>query len=424
MRAAKELKKGQNCVFLLPDNVRNYLTKFVSDRWMLSNAFMSEPNTRSKIQPKNELTISVDEYNPEKPGQFEFQKVRKPWQSVPFSPSVKSIVVNSIDGAIGSTPLVRLKRIPKIYGIEGTEILVKCEFFNPGGSMGDRSARRMVEMAESQGILSAGSTIIEPSCGNTGIGLAMLAANRGYRCIIVMPEKMSHEKEAVLCSLGAEVVRTPNGKRHWEKESPFGVAYRLQKEIPGAVVLDQYRNEANPLAFYESVAEEILFGCDGKLDAFVAAVGTGGALTGIAKRIRETVPECKIIAVDPIGSILANPEHSTSDEYELEGIGQEFVPSVFDPSLVDEWVKSSDSDAFRVARQLIRREGILCGGSSGANVWAALKVAKQLGPNKRIVTILPDSIRNYMSKFFDDEWMKAKGFSTGEEEEVSEAAEE
>uniref|UniRef100_A0A183BJD3 cystathionine beta-synthase n=1 Tax=Globodera pallida TaxID=36090 RepID=A0A183BJD3_GLOPA len=408
-----ELKRGQNCVFLLPDGVRNYLTKFVSDDWMLSNAFMPpESQLKSRIYPKSDVILPAETFSPEMPGNFEFQKVRRPWQSVPFSLSVKPLVVDNIAGVIGGTPLVRLKRLHKEYGVGGTEILLKCEYFNPGGSMGDRAARRMVELAESQGILSVGSTIIEPSSGNTGIGLAMMAALRGYRCIVVMSEKMSPEKEAVLHSLGAEVVRTPSGKRHGDADSHFGVAYRLQKEIPGAVVLDQCRNEANPLAFYESVAEEILFSCDGKLDVLVAGAGTGGSLTGIAKRIRESVPGCKIVGVDPEGSVLADPANSKVGEYEVEGIGHgmflpgalldfpvslDFVPAVLDRSLVDEWVKTSDSDAFRVARQLIRCEGFLCGGSSGANVWAALKVAAQLGPNKRIVTLLPDSIRNYMS---------------------------
>ncbi|KAI3422087.1 hypothetical protein GPALN_012621 [Globodera pallida] len=415
MRAAKELKRGQNCVFLLPDGIRNYLTKFVSDDWMLSNAFMPpESQLKSRIYPKSDVILPAETFSPEKPGNFEFQKVRRPWQSVPFSLSVKPLVVDNIAGVIGGTPLVRLKRLHKEYGVGGTEILLKCEYFNPGGSMGDRAARRMVELAESQGILSAGSTIIEPSSGNTGIGLAMMAALRGYRCIVVMSEKMSPEKEAVLHSLGAEVVRTPSGKRHGDADSHFGVAYRLQKEIPGAVVLDQCRNEANPLAFYESVAEEILFSCDGKLDVLVAGAGTGGSLTGIAKRIRESVPGCKIVGVDPEGSVLADPANSKVGEYEVEGIGHDFVPAVLDRSLVDEWVKTSDSDAFRVARQLIRCEGFLCGGSSGANVWAALKVAAQLGPNKRIVTLLPDSIRNYMSKFLNDDWMKARGFPVEE----------
>uniref|UniRef100_A0A914HI22 cystathionine beta-synthase n=1 Tax=Globodera rostochiensis TaxID=31243 RepID=A0A914HI22_GLORO len=407
---------GQNCVFLLPDGIRNYLTKFVSDDWMLSNAFMpaKSQQLKSRIYPKSDVILPAETFSPEKPGNFEFQKVRRPWQSVPFSLSVKPLVLDNIAGVIGGTPLVRLKRLHKEYGVEGTEILLKCEYFNPGGSMEDRAARRMVELAESQGILSAGSTIIEPSSGNTGIGLAMMAALRGYRCIVVMPEKMSPEKEAVLHSLGAEVVRTQNGKRHEDPESHFGVAYRLQKEIPGAVVLDQCRNEANPLAFYESVAEEILFSCDGKLDVLVAGAGTGGSLTGIAKRIRESVPGCKIVGVDPEGSVLADPANSKVGEYEVEGIGHDFVPAVLDRSLVDEWVKTSDSDAFRVARQLIRCEGFLCGGSSGANVWAALKVAEQLGPNKRIVTLLPDSIRNYMSKFLNDDWMKARGFPVEE----------
>uniref|UniRef100_A0A914N1I6 cystathionine beta-synthase n=1 Tax=Meloidogyne incognita TaxID=6306 RepID=A0A914N1I6_MELIC len=409
LRAAKQLKKGQNCVFLLPDGARNYLNKFLSDEWMLSNDYMPEPPPQKPLYPKT--TFSIPEvYNPESKATESFQIVTKPWKSNPFIPLKRCRLIKNISEAIGNTPIVKLFKLPKKYGIEA-EILVKCEFLNAGGSVKDRIARKMIEMAEADGKLKTGySTVIEPTSGNTGIGLALMCAIRGYRCIIVMPEKMSLEKEVILRSLGAEIVRTPTEKGHSDADSHIGVALRLQKEIPGAIILDQYRNEGNPFAHYEGTAEEILWACDGKLDALVIGTGTGGTLSGVAKRVKEVVPECKIIAVDPDGSILANPKCKETKAYDVEGIGYDFVPAVLDRSLVDYWVKSKDAASFYIARELIKEEGILCGGSAGSNVLAAMGIAKMLGPTcRRVVTIAPDSIRNYMSKFLDDEWLNAKG---------------
>ncbi|XP_066497085.1 cystathionine beta-synthase-like [Hoplias malabaricus] len=318
---------------------------------------------------------------------------------------------------IGDTPMVRLNKIPKTYGLK-CEILGKCEFFNAGGSVKDRISLRMVEDAEKAGILKPGDTIIEPTSGNTGIGLALVAAIKGYRCIIVMPEKMSLEKVDVLRALGAEIVRTPTSARFDSPESHVGVAWRLKNEIPNSHILDQYRNPSNPLAHYDSTAEEILEQCDGKIDMLVAGAGTGGTITGIARKLKEKCPNIKIVGVDPEGSILAEPEElnkSDKTSYEVEGIGYDFIPTVLDRSVVDIWSKSNDEESFAMSRMLIRDEGLLCGGSSGSAMASAVKAAKELKEGQRCVVILPDSVRNYMSKFLSDKWMCEKGFLNEED---------
>ncbi|XP_036401759.1 cystathionine beta-synthase b [Megalops cyprinoides] len=322
---------------------------------------------------------------------------------------------------IGDTPLVRMNKIPKAFGLK-CELLAKCEFFNAGGSVKDRISLRMVEDAERSGILKPGDTIIEPTSGNTGIGLALAAAVKGYRCIIVMPEKMSMEKVDVLRALGAEIVRTPTSARFDSPESHVGVAWRLKNEIPNSHILDQYRNPSNPLAHYDTTAEEILEQCDGKVDMLVAGAGTGGTITGIARKLKERCPNIKIIGVDPEGSILAEPEElnkTDKTQYEVEGIGYDFIPTVLDRSVVDSWYKSNDEESFAMSRMLIREEGLLCGGSSGTAMAAAVKVAKELTEGQRCVVILPDSIRNYMSKFLSDKWMFQKGFLREEDLMVS-----
>ncbi|XP_053482141.1 cystathionine beta-synthase isoform X2 [Ictalurus furcatus] len=289
----------------------------------------------------------------------------------------------------------------------------KCEYFNAGGSVKDRIAIRMVEDAERDGILKPGDTIIEPTSGNTGIGLALVAAVKGYRCIIVMPEKMSMEKVDVLRALGAEIVRTPTAARFDSPESHVGVAWRLKNEIPNSHILDQYRNAGNPLAHYDNTAEEILKQCDGKIDMLVAGAGTGGTITGIARKLKEKCPNIKIIGVDPEGSILALPEDLNKTEktqYEVEGIGYDFIPTVLDRSVVDGWCKTNDEESLNMSRMLIRQEGLLCGGSSGSAMDAAMKMAKELKEDQRCVVILPDSLRNYMTKFLSDKWMCDKGF--------------
>uniref|UniRef100_A0A3P8UW77 Cystathionine beta-synthase n=1 Tax=Cynoglossus semilaevis TaxID=244447 RepID=A0A3P8UW77_CYNSE len=322
----------------------------------------------------------------------------------------KNILPNILS-KIGLTPLVCLNKIPKEYGLK-CEILAKCEFFNAGGSVKDRIAVRMVAEAERAGILQPGNTIIEPTSGNTGIGLALTAAVKGYRCIITMPEKMSMEKVSVLQALGAEIVRTPSCAAFDSPESHVRMAWRLKNQIPNSVILDQYRNPYNPLAHYDTTAEEILDQCHGKLDMFVAGAGTGGTLTGVARKLKERCPNIKIVGVDPEGSVLVESKEKkekTKVAFEVEGIGYDFLPTVLDRSLIDVWYKSTDVETFTMSRKLIRDEGLLCGGSSGSVMAAAVKVAQQLEEGQRCVIILADSVRNYMSKFLSDDWMQEKG---------------
>ncbi|KAJ8316034.1 hypothetical protein KUTeg_006048, partial [Tegillarca granosa] len=293
--------------------------------------------------------------------------------------------------------------------------LAKCEFFNAGGSVKDRIGLRMVQDAEDKGILKPGDVLIEPTSGNTGIGLALAAAVKGYRCIIVMPEKMSMEKVDVLRALGAEIVRTPTEASFDSPESHIGVAKRLMEEIPNSHILDQYRNASNPLAHYDCTAEEILIACDNKIDMVVIGAGTGGTLTGIARKIHEKCPNCKIIGVDPDGSVIAQPETMNKSDttfYEVEGVGYDFIPTVCDRKFVDKWYKSSDKPSFTMARRLIREEGLLCGGSSGSAMYVALQACKDFGlkAGQRCVVILPDSIRNYMTKHLSDDWMSQRDF--------------
>ncbi|PVV03511.1 hypothetical protein BB560_002005 [Smittium megazygosporum] len=325
----------------------------------------------------------------------------------------KLTIKNNILECIGNTPLVRLNSIPKSENIT-CDILVKCEYFNAGGSVKDRIAKRMVEEAEKSGILKPGYTIIEPTSGNTGIGLALCAAIKGYRCIIVLPEKMSQEKVDVLKALGAEIVRTPTEAAWDSPESHIGVANRLNKEIPNSVILNQYDNPFNPMAHYDTTAEEILEACDGKVDMVVVSAGTGGTITGISKKIKERCPNCIVVGVDPVGSILARPSSLNSEitTYQVEGIGYDFIPKSLEYDCIDHWLKSEDEPSFIMSRRLIKEEGILCGGSSGSAVHAAIQAAQVLGPGQRCVVILPDSVRNYMTKFLSDKWMLGHGFSS------------
>jgi cystathionine beta-synthase len=280
---------------------------------------------------------------------------------------------------------------------------------NAGGSVKDRIGKRMVEEAQKAGRIKPGDTLIEPTSGNTGIGMALAAAVYGYRMIITMPEKMSREKQVVLEALGAEIIRTPTEAAWDSPESHIGVALQLQKILPDSHILDQYANRDNPDAHYEGTGREIVEQTGGQFDYVVLTAGTGGTISGIARRVREEVPNAKIIGVDPVGSILAGPAEIGS--YKVEGIGYDFIPDVLDRDLVDEWIKSEDGPSFRMSRRLIRQEAMLVGGSSGSAVWAAVELAKRVGPGKRIVTLLPDSVRNYMTKFLDDQWMRENGFA-------------
>ncbi|XP_030386654.1 cystathionine beta-synthase [Scaptodrosophila lebanonensis] len=313
---------------------------------------------------------------------------------------------------IGCTPLVRLNKIPLQEGIK-CEVYAKCEFLNPGGSVKDRIGYRMVLDAEEQGLLKPGYTIIEPTSGNTGIGLAMACAVRGYKCVIVMPEKMSNEKVYALRTLGAKIIRTPTEAAYDSPEGLIYVAQQLQREIPNSIVLDQYRNAGNPLAHYDGTGAEILWQLDNRVDLVVVTAGTAGTISGIGRKIKEEVPSCKVVGVDPYGSVLARPDSLNKTDiqfYEVEGIGYDFNPTVFDPSVVDDWIKIKDADCFPMSRRLNADEGLLCGGSSGGAVFGALEHARKLKEGQRCVIILPDGIRNYMTKFVSDNWMEARGF--------------
>lgn len=272
----------------------------------------------------------------------------------------------------------------------------------------------MIEEAEIRGTIHPGDFLIEPTSGNTGIGIALAAAIKGYKAIITMPEKMSQEKVNCLLALGAQVIKTPTEAAFDDHDSHISVAKRLKDEIgKNAFILDQYSNEDNPLAHYYGTGDEIWRQCGGRIDAVVIGAGTGGTISGVGKRLKEYNPSIQIYGVDPIGSLLARPDslNSKADSYAVEGLGYDFIPKVLDYQYVDEWIKTSDNDSFAMARRLIREEGLLVGGSSGSALWAAVKVvARRFRKDQRVVVILPDSIRNYINKFADDSWMTTHGY--------------
>jgi cystathionine beta-synthase len=308
---------------------------------------------------------------------------------------------------VGRTPIVRLDRISPPGG---PQLLAKLEYLNPGGSVKDRIGLAMIEAAERDGKLRPGGTIVEPTSGNTGVGLAIAAAARGYRCIFVMPDKMSQEKIAMLRAYGAEVVITPTAVEHDSPESYYSVSSRLAEEIPGGFKPDQYANLANPEAHYRVTAPEILEQTGGEIDALVISVGTGGTISGVGRYFKEHAPGISIVGADPEGSVYTAKDESDLHPYFVEGIGKDTWPKTMDPDVVDEWIRVSDRDSFLTARRLAREEGLLVGGSGGTTVWAALQMAKRLGPEARILTMIPDSGRSYMSKFYDDNWMLEHGF--------------
>jgi cystathionine beta-synthase len=305
--------------------------------------------------------------------------------------------------AMGNTPLVRLHTVTR--GIRPT-VLAKLEMLNPGGSVKDRIGIRMIETAEHAGLLKPGGTIVEPTSGNTGHGLAIAAAIRGYKCIFVMPDKMSQEKISLLRAYGAEVVICPTAVPPESPESYYRVADRLAEEIPGAYQPNQYFNPENPKTHYETTGPEIWRQTEGAVDVFVAGIGTGGTISGVGRYLKEQNPDVMVVGADPEGSVYSGDQPRP---YLVEGIGEDFWPGTFDPSVVDRYVKVSDRDSFRMARAVTRQEGILVGGSAGTAVFAALQVARELDETKLVVVLLPDTGRQYLSKTYSDSWMLQHG---------------
>ncbi len=324
-------------------------------------------------------------------------------------------VLNTIVDAIGRTPLVRLQKVTR--GLSPI-VLAKLEYLNPGGSVKDRIGIAMIEDAERRGLLKPGGTIIEPTSGNTGMGLAMVAAMRGYGMVFTMPDKMSEEKRRLLRAFGARVVVTPTNVPPDSPDNYYQVALRLAREIHGGFMPNQYMNSANPEVHYRTTGPEIWEQTDGEIDVFVCGMGTGGTITGVARFLREKNPKIRIIGVDPEGSIFYDRfrgRESKPSPYKVEGIGEDFMPATIDLRLVDDVIQVSDRDAFLTARRLAREEAILVGGSGGAAMHAALKVAKDMSSDELMVVLLPDTGRNYLSKMYSDEWMIEHGFMEPEQ---------
>jgi cystathionine beta-synthase len=318
---------------------------------------------------------------------------------------------NSVLDLVGNTPLVRLNSVTKGYK---PTILVKVEYLNPGGSSKDRIAVRIIDAAEREGKLKPGGTIVEPTSGNTGVGLALVAQQRGYRCVFVVPDKVGEDKRNVLAAYGAEVVVTPTAVAPESPESYYSVSDRLAREIPGAFKPDQYSNPNGPLSHYETTGPEIWRDTDGKLTHFVAGVGTGGTISGAGKYLKEVSDgSVRVIGADPEGSVYSG---GTGRPYLVEGVGEDFWPSAYDPTVVDEIIAASDAESFAMTRRLAREEGLLVGGSSGMAVAAALKAAKDLTEDDVMVILLPDSGRGYLGKVFNDKWMRSYGFAEESDE--------
>ncbi len=319
-------------------------------------------------------------------------------------------VHKTILDVIGNTPLVQLNKVSQ--GLKPV-ILAKLENLNPGGSVKDRIGVAMIEEAERKGLLKPGGTIVEPTSGNTGVGLAMVASVKGYKMIFVMPDKMSEEKRAILRAYGAKVVVTPTNVPPESAEHYTKVAERLERETPNSYMPNQYENRANPEAHYRTTGPEIWRQTEGKVDVFVCSMGTGGTITGTGRFLKEKKKSLKVVGADPEGSIFYPRFHRQKEDphqYKVEGIGEDFMPGTLDMLIVDDVIQVSDTDAFRMARRLAQEEGIMAGGSAGTAVQAALRVAERLDERKTIVTLLPDTGRNYLSKLFSDKWMREQGF--------------
>ena len=319
-------------------------------------------------------------------------------------------ICDSILDAIGNTPIVRINNMTKQEGIT-CELLVKCEYLNPGGSVKDRVGARIVTDLEKSGRLRPGMTLVEPTSGNTGIGLAMSSIIKGYELIICMPEKMSQEKNDILVAMGAKIIRTPTEAGFSDADSYVGVAEKIERDNPDThVMAGQYFNPSNPLAHYDHTAEEIVEQLDGKLDYVVIGSGTGGQITGLSRKLKEKIPGLVVVGVDPKGSIIHDPEHAVGGSYKAEGMGSGIVPRSCNTELVDQWFIADDQVTFEYARKLIKYEGLLVGGSCGSVMYGAVQLAKTLPADKRVLVVLPDGVRNYMTKFLNDRWMIQNGF--------------
>ena len=317
---------------------------------------------------------------------------------------------NNVAELIGNTPLVKLNHVTD--GVKAT-VAVKVEYLNPGGSSKDRIAERIIDAAERSGQLKPGGVIVEPTSGNTGVGLALVAQQRGYRTIFTLPDKVSESKRAVLRAYGAEVIVTPTDAGPGDPRSYYDVSDRLAREIPGAFKPNQYDNPNGPLSHYYTTGPEVWEATDHKVTHFVAGIGTGGTISGTGKYLKEASDGAvKVIGADPEGSIYSAPSKEDVHQYKIEGVGEDFYPKAFDRNITDDIVKVNDAEAFEMTRRLAAEEGLLVGGSSGMAVAAALKYvrANDLDASQLVVVLLPDSGRGYLEKIFDDDWMRANGF--------------
>lgn len=322
-------------------------------------------------------------------------------------------VFKNIVELVGNTPMIRLNRIPIKYGIDA-EVYAKLEFLNPGGSVKDRIGIKMIQQAEKEGKIKEGATIIEPTSGNTGVGIALYAISKGYKLIFTIQDKQSTEKVNILKALGAEVIVCPTAVARDDPRSYYQVAKRLEKEIPNSYCPDQYENKNNPIAHYETTGPEIYNDTNGKITYFFAGIGTGGTISGVGKFLKEKNKNIKVIGVDPEGSIIYDYFKTGKivqpKVYKTEGIGEDFIPATLDFSVIDDIVQVSDKETFLMARELVKSEGILAGGSSGTVISGLIKYKDKLKKSDVVVVLLPDSALRYLGKIFNDNWMKENNF--------------